>query len=161
MIDVKKGSLWYRLALYGVFFEEEQLSPNLCPFMRRVLLGMLWICIGVILGAFLIMALGTPFLQLFMVALYGSAYLEPNTAMIIGSCIWFIVLLCVVCWFFADTDQGMKVRTIVSTNYNKLHIEDMLLVQWVLAMHHKMCPHLEFSGHTEDANIMIGSDIEE
>lgn len=161
MINVNKGSLWYRLALYGVFFEEMHLSPNLCPFMRRVLFGIILIAAYVFIGAYFIMATGTPPLQLIMVMLHGAAYLEPNGAMIIGSCIWFVVMICVIGWFFADTDAGLKVRTVVGDTYTSLHFDDMLLVKWVIAKHNKICPQLEFTGHIDDANIAVGTETEE
>lgn len=153
MINIEKGSLWYRVALYGVFFEECHLSPNLCPFMRRVLLGAFLILGYVMLAALILVCLGTPIVQLLMVILHGGAYWETNTAMVLGSTSWGMIVLVLLCWFFGDTTAGEQVRTTIDDQYDKLNIDNWIVVEYYKALHNKMCPQLSFSGDIVDAHI--------
>jgi len=153
MINIEKGSIWYRLALYGVFFEEIHMTSNLCPFMRRVMFGVVLIAGYVFLGSLVTMCIGTPPLQVMMAIMHGGEYIIPNLAMVIGSAIWITGALIVVFWFFADTESGEAIRATVNKAYDKLDMDDWIIVQYYQAIHDKICPQLNFGGSIEDGHI--------
>jgi len=153
MIDVKKGSLWYRLALYGVFFEEYKLDENLCPFMRRVGLGILLISCYAVIAAVVIAALTAPVFQVIMTVLYGTHYWQDFGLMKLGLILWTFAFLILGVWFFADTDKGKGVRSVVYDTYKSAKVDEWLIIGWVHAIHYKMCPKLSFSGDKTDGHL--------
>lgn len=161
MINVEKGSLWYRVALYGVFFEEHHLSPNLCPFMRRVALGTVLILCYVFLAALVLLCIFTPILQTILVMLHGPLFWEGNSPMVIGLAIWAIALVCCVLWLFYDTDIGEVTRKTVRETYHNAEIDKWLVVEWIYAFHHKICPSLSFTGEITDGHISKTEEVDE
>lgn len=153
MISIQKGSLLYRLALYGVFFEEYKLSPNGCPFLRRVILG----TILVIIYSFLAAALLTCIISVPTVlihTLFGVGYLDIHHPwFIFGSAIWMVAIVVVLFWFLNQTKMGEgicnKVDDTIDATISTL--KKLPFTAILLAMHEKICPKLSFHGDMTDA----------
>lgn len=155
MINVEKGSLWYRLALYGVFFEERNISPNLCPFMRRVIFGFVLATCYSFSGALLIICILTPPIQIVMVLLYGPQFwiVADNPAMTVGLTLWIMFLVMGFFIFMGDTAPGKSIRETTTNACRKIDMEHWLIIEWISAIHNKICPSVSFNGKIIDGYI--------
>jgi uncharacterized membrane protein len=156
MINIKRGSTAYRLALYGVFFEDYKIHDNLCPFMRQIVWGAgLALCYSLIIALLLMVAL-TPLVQIFHSFNDGWAF-EWNSAMVVGTVLWAMVLLIsLVVLYFAD--DGSIAKTFVDKQLENIDLPEWLIVQWMVALHQRICPKLNFEGDTKDGHLLESED---
>jgi len=164
MINVKKDSMWYRLALYGVLFEEYKIEKNLCPFMRRVILGLFLCCIYSIIIALLVFSFFWPIVIISHTILFGDLYYQIHKSIpwFVGIGEYILIISAFLVYYFTDTKQGIKLKEHFDEYFDEYFdeniskkVDDNLIWKWIVAKHNQICPQLTFNGNYKDANIKL------
>lgn len=150
MIEISKTSLSYRFMLYGTFFEPKwKHQHNLCPFVRRMVLG--WLLTAIVWPAvisFFIIALLTPIVHA-VTALYfwDSSYFFVQTHMfLIGMVIYGLVFVAILS-NLAEAFVNKRKTKAYEENFAAIREgrppkKESVIIHYIKAIHDKICPEI-------------------
>ncbi len=151
-ISINSKGLMYRLAYWGSGFEEYNIPENLCPFVRKMLLGMVFCSFAVIAGAVAGFVLLDPVMTLVMYLITGFflPYFD-QTLLSLGVCFYIIgtvfgsIAFCVFLYHRYEW-----IRNILSKPRNKVQKAKAsssyrVAAAYAEAWHDKICPKIDIT----------------
>lgn len=145
MIHININSWHYR------FLEKMEFTPkeNLCPYMRQLfyasMLLILMTSCALLLSSFVLFTVGS-FLGWFVACIVTLSFIEPREEVIIGAAITIIPSLI---WSGVNIGEFFRNYRIEAEYRKELAIEEgthepNLLWEYIVALHDKVCPRINF-----------------
>lgn len=154
-INVNNG--WYRLALYGTFFNKDKIKSNLCPFMRKVTIGttLAFILYPSIL-AILLLSLAAPWYQAITALYYNDMaywFVTADPFFHIGFILYWMSIITasiigLIMLFtsnnFQNTYKNMLRGTLSTLDKGATAVGLEPVAVWIKAVHNKVCIPIKF-----------------
>lgn len=151
MIQISRNGLQYRLMMYGTFQDPNTCHvTNLCPFVRRMILGVfLALIVYPIVGALLLHAFLTPFIQ-GVTSLYywdSSYFLVKTPWLVLGIAMYFTIIAAIAIGalrtYLDNRQYKMYEENFQATLRGELPKETGTLKPFIKAIKDKVCPSIE------------------
>lgn len=140
-MKISTNSMFYRFLSENFVTEEWWIPHNLCPFMRKILLGILATAFVYSLITFAVVSL--VFFPLGLIVgfdMWGELWLPFVT---FGGLLWILASGIALIWLFAKAEKRFQVVHTASNKVAGLN-SVQTSVSWIKAMHDKVCPTITF-----------------